>query len=47
MLEVAHLDRRRGGSSSAPGFSVTRSTKLLSEFEHLVASAMLPEPVTF
>jgi DNA polymerase-3 subunit alpha len=29
------------------GFNVTRSTKLLSEFEHLVASAMLPEPVAF
>ncbi len=28
------------------GFSVTRSTRLLSEFEHLVASATLPEPVS-
>jgi DNA polymerase-3 subunit alpha len=28
------------------GFNVTRSTKLLSEFEHLVASAMLPEPLS-
>ncbi|MEA2168775.1 MAG: polymerase subunit alpha, partial [Solirubrobacteraceae bacterium] len=27
-----------------PGFSVTKSTKLLSEFEHLVDSAMRPEP---
>ncbi len=28
------------------GFTVTRSTRLLSEFEHLVAAAALPEPVS-